>query len=353
LRGGVDPGFGQAVTWNVDLLAGYPSIFLGPRGHTGPDGFWSLTCPKIWSEIRNGHYDAVWLYGYNYAANLIAFAAAKTKGLPVLMRCETHSGLRRSALRRRLRDGVLKIAYRFVDAFLAIGTANRNYYRSLGIDDSRIFDVPYVVDNARFVADAERAAPKRAATRQKYGLPTDAIVVLYVSKFIRRKHPDTVVRVVSTLYASRRSVVLFMVGSGEMEQELRDLAAPLPGGIVVFAGFVNQRELPEVYAASDIFVLPSENEPWGLVVNEVMCAAIPVVVSEELGCARDLVRHGINGYLIRAGDPASLSSALENLIADENKRREMGAAGRSIIKNWGFEECRQGITAALASVVRS
>ena len=178
-----------------------------------------------------------------------------------------------------MRDAALSVCYRFVDAFLAIGSANHAYYRALGVPDSRIFDAPYAVDNDRFVSGATLTTDQRAELRRHYGLPIDQPVVLYASKLIRRKHPDTVVRAMSALWAAGHASTLFMVGSGEMEQELRDLAATCRPGTVVFGGFVNQRELPQVYAASDIFVLAAEDEPWGLVVNEVMCAALPVVVS--------------------------------------------------------------------------
>ena len=120
----------------------------------------------------------------------------------------------------------------------------------------------------------------------------------------------------------------------------------------MFGGFVNQRELPQVYAASDIFVLAAENEPWGLVVNEVMCAALPVVVSHELGCAADLVKDGVNGYLVPAGDAHALARALERLLVDEPTRKQMGAASRSLIGRWSYEQCRSGVTRALQSVVR-
>ena len=97
LRGGMDPGFGQAVKWDVDLLDGYRSVFLGEHARQRvPGGFWSLVCPEVWSEVRSGRYDAVWLHGYAYAADLIALVAARTRGLPVFYRSETHLGLTRS-----------------------------------------------------------------------------------------------------------------------------------------------------------------------------------------------------------------------------------------------------------------
>lgn len=353
LRGANDPGFKRAVTWDVDLLTGYRSVFLGEKAkRRSPAGFWSLICPQVWAEIRSGHYDVILLHGYNYAVIALALLAAKTKGLPVLMRSETHLALKRRGWKRWIRDAALSIAYRFVDGFLAIGTANRTYYRSLGVTDGKIFDVPYTVDNDRFITATTIAPEHRAEVKKKYGLPADGPVVLYASKFMRRKHPDDVIRAMATLRATRLKATLLMVGTGEMEQDLRDLAISLGMDNVIFSGFINQVELPQIYAVSDIFVLPSENEPWGLIVNEVMCAGIPVVVSDEVGCVPDLVKDGVNGYRIKAGDIGSLAMALERLLTDESLRRRMGAAGLSIISGWSYEQCRQGITAALRQCVQ-
>jgi glycosyltransferase involved in cell wall biosynthesis len=168
---------------------------------------------------------------------------------------------------------------------------------------------------------------------------------------MRRKHPDDVIRAMSRLRDNGHAATLFMVGTGQMEHELRHLANSLALENVVFGGFINQAELPKVYAAADIFVLPSENETWGLVVNEVMCAGIPVVVSDEVGCVPDLVKDGVNGYHMKAGDISSLTTALERLLADASLRQRMGAASLSIIRGWSYEQCRQGIALALCRCV--
>ena len=213
--------------------------------------------------------------------------------------------------------------------------------------------MPYTVDNERFIAAAALSPEQRAEIRKKYGLPVDRLVVLYASKFMRRKHPDDVIRAMARLRDKGHAATLFMVGAGEMEHELRDLATSLAVDNVVFGGFINQADLPKVFAASDIFVLPSENEPWGLIVNEVMCAGLPVVVSREVGCVPDLVKDGVNGYHIKPGDIGSLAAALEKLLADDSLRQRMGAASLSIVGGWSYEQCRHGITAALRQCVQS
>lgn len=352
LRGNVDPGFKQVLKWDVDLLCGYRSVFLGKRASQRVlRGFWSLIVPETWSEIRSGRYDVVWLHGYNYAAYLVAFLAAKSKGLPVFMRGETHLGLSRSGWKQRMHNFLLSRAFRFVDALLAIGTANRQYYRTLGVPDGKIFDVPYTVDNDRFIAAASLNSNERDAVRIRFGLPLDKPVVLYASKFMRRKHPGDLIRAAALLRDRGYDFSVFMVGSGEMDAELRTLVQNLGLTNVVWGGFINQTELPRVYAASDVFVLPAENEPWGLIVNEVMCAAIPVVVSDKVGCVPDLVKDGINGYHMKAGNPQSLADALERVLADPGRRADMGRQSLAMICNWSYEQCRVGLLEALTLVI--
>src|SRR5262249_55633414 len=119
---------------------------------------------------------------------------------------------------------------------------------------------------------------------------------------------------------------------------------------VVFAGFVNQSELVDHYFASDIFVLPSEEEPWGLAVNEAMCAGLPIIVSREVGCVPDLVQDGLNGYTPAAGDVEGLAHALCLLIESKELRSRQGHANLERIKQWSFRECLDGLRSALAGL---
>jgi glycosyltransferase involved in cell wall biosynthesis len=347
LRGGRDPGFGRAVTWDVDLLSGYRPVFLGDAARRRtPGGFWSLVCPELWPELRSGRYDGVLVHGYGFAAYVLAALVAKLSGLKLFYRSETHLGLRRSGWKRWLRDAVLRLAFRAVDGFFAIGSLNRAYYLSLGVAPERIFDVPYTVDNARFIAAAALDPAARAAARRERGLPEQGVVVIYASKLMRRKHPEAVIGAAALLRERGVPVTVYLVGSGEMEAELRAQAAPL-GASVVFGGFVNQSELPRAFGCADLFVLPSEDEPWGLIVNEAMCAGLPVVVSAEVGCSADLVEDGATGFRVPAGDARALADTFQRIAEDPALRQRLGAGALARIRAWDYERCAAGIERAV------
>jgi glycosyltransferase involved in cell wall biosynthesis len=351
LKGAMDKDFGVDIRWDVDLTSGYTHHFVGgAEGHRTPGDFWSVYSPKVWKHIDKSRYDALWVHGHGYAGFLIAMLAARLKGIPILMRGETHLGLPMPKWRKVLRTLMMKPFYSQCARLLAISTRNRAFYRSLGVPESKIFMVPYAVDNDRFVDAADDARSERLAIRAQFGIEPDVPLILYASKFQRRKRPDDLIAAVGKLAALGANAHLLMIGSGEMDAELRAQVAALGLSNVTFGGFANQNALPGIYAASDVFVLPSEIEPFGLIVNEVMCAGLPVVATDALGCAPDLVKHGETGLLYSAGDVDALADALKALVCDPERRRKMGQAGKVLISQWSFRQVYEGLMAATAGI---
>lgn len=352
VRGATDRAFGRVVRWDVDMLNGYDARFVAGASQRGePGGFFSVFAPGIWGEVRRGQFDALIVHGHTPAAHVLAIAAAKSVRTPVFMRGETHLGLVRGGVKAVLRRPLMGGLYRSIAGVLAIGTANAAFYRAMGVAEPRIFSMPYTIDNARFIAGAKLDADARREVRRELGVDDIRPIILYVAKFQRRKRPDDLIRAARRLEERGHAFQVVMVGSGEMDAELRALATGLGLESIHFAGFVNQSRLPQVYSASDVFVLPSSDEPWGLAINEAMCAGLPIVASREVGCGPDLVREGVNGASIRAGDIVGLASALAPLLQSDELRACMGQASREIVSRWSYEECRQGLLAALDQTV--
>jgi glycosyltransferase involved in cell wall biosynthesis len=105
--------------------------------------------------------------------------------------------------------------------------------------------------------------------------------------------------------------------------------------------------LPRYLASCDVFVLPSEEEPWGLIVNEAMNAGLPVIVGKDAGCVRDLVRNGDNGFAVEPGNVRELQDRLTEVV-DEPTQRHMAERSRAIVHEWGYTQCAQGWRQALS-----
>jgi glycosyltransferase involved in cell wall biosynthesis len=224
------------------------------------------------------------------------------------------------------------------------------FYQAIGIPADRIFMMPYAVDNRRFTAASRLSVSERREIRASLGVGDGRPIILYSAKLQPRKRPDDLLRAAAMLNKECVPFQLAMIGSGEMELGLHAAARQLCLTNVSFAGFINQSVLPRYYGACDVFVLPSTDEPWGLAINEAMCAGLPIVASSEIGCAPDLLRAGSNGFLFPGGNIAALAEALRSLIADGGLRERMGQVSRDIIAQWSYAECEAGLAAALASV---
>jgi glycosyltransferase involved in cell wall biosynthesis len=144
---------------------------------------------------------------------------------------------------------------------------------------------------------------------------------------------------------------LLIVGAGELQAELEKKAAGAVAGAVRFLGFQNQSELPRFYDLCDVFVLASVDEPWGLAVNEAMAAGRAIIASDQVGCQRELVLPGVNGFVVKAGDVNGLAASLEAMFADPSLARQMGMESQRIISNYTFSHNVAGLREALAALV--
>lgn len=341
-----DPGFGREVAWDVPLLDGFRHRFL-PSAHRTDLRAAILKRPNL-DIVREAtsprRYDALWVNGYSHSTTWLAVAAARGRGLPVLIRDEQTLLHSRPAHKRVLKSLALGLLYRHTWG-LSIGVENSRYLEHYGMPSSRITRTPYAVDNEYFSTEAELLAPQRAQLRCDFGIEDDAPVILFSGKLIEKKQPA---RLLDAFERLSSPAWLLFAGDGP----LRGALAQQAGSRVRFAGFLNQSELPRAYAVADLFVLPSMlHETWGLVVNEALNFGLPVVVTDKVGSAADLVRDGENGFVVPWEDTNALTDALQTLVADAGLRERFGARGRKIVAEYSIAAAADGIVhAALAAV---
>lgn len=341
----VDPGFEQAVTWDIPLLDGYayelvPNVSCDPGTHH----VLGLQNPELTARVRKFDPAAVLMMTYNYASThrfLWTWRAS-----PLLFRGDSHDLVPRVGLKELVRSAGLSLMMRRFSGFLSVGQANRLYFLHHGVPESRLFFAPHAVDNARFTADREATLLAAAAFRRELGIPEGEAVILSASKFEPKKRLKDLIR--AFLTADLPGAGLLLVGSGPGEGELRALAANHPR--IRFAPFQNQRQMPRTYAAGDLFVLASQgpNETWGLSVNEAMCLARPILVSDHVGCANDLVQSGKNGLVFPNGQVPALASCLEHALKDRALLRTWGERSLAIVSRYSYVQTTEGLRQALA-----
>jgi glycosyltransferase involved in cell wall biosynthesis len=359
----MDAGFGTAFRWDVPLLDAYEHVFL-PNTSTKPNvsQFRGVRVTDAESVLAQGHHDALLLLGWQTMAHVQMLRAAWRLELPVILRGESTLGreparARQRALRRAVwlpvRRRLYGAAFDKVDAFLVIGSRNRDYYRSFGVPDEKCFWAPYGVDNDWFALPRDRRTAARDRVRARLGVADDAILFASSAKLIEKKRPLDLVDAVGGLRRHGINAHALFIGDGEERGRVEAQAAQQ--GIapsVSISGFVNQRELPDWYAAADALVLPSDSrETWGLVVNEAMAAGLPVVVSDAAGCSVDLVRSGENGFTYPCGDVDALTDRLSSIARlGPEGRSALGDRSREIVKGFAIEVAARATEDAVEAI---
>jgi glycosyltransferase involved in cell wall biosynthesis len=322
----VDPDFATSVKWDVPLLQGYSWTEVSNKG-SGQDCFWGLNNPGLSQLISEGKFEAVLCFvGYLRASFWIARRAAKASGAAFLFGTDAHS--------LAPRDGkVWKVAFKkafwpflFRQAHQVIvpSTGTFEMIRSLGIPAAKITLTPYTVDNDWW--KAQSALANREATRVSLGVASGKAVILFCAKLQPWKRPMDLLQAFAE--AGLEGSVLVFAGEGPQRAQLEVEA--VKRGIqhrVKFLGFVNQSQLPALYSAADALVLPSVYEPFAVVVNEAMCCACPVIVSDQVGAARDLVAPVNPQFIFPAGDVPALANVLRLAFSDREQLREAGRRG--------------------------
>lgn len=344
-----DMGFGRPVAWDNDLLGGYRSVFLRAADRTPGLGeyFWSVRNWDIVSALLRGRYDAVWLGGYNSITYLLAAVTQRARGGAVLFRedqtlLDTRS--RANMIAKRL---ILRPLFAQGQA-LYTSTENRRWFRHFGVANHRLFPAVHSVDNDELQAAASDLRGHKQELRRRFGIADGSgPVIVTVCRLVPKKQPTFLLEAFRRV-RQRRRCVLLVVGSGPMEAELRHEISRHQVPDVILAGFLNRSEIAEAYAVGDVFALLSrERETFGLVVSEAMNFGMPVIVSDKVGCATDLVASGDTGFVVSSCDPAGAAVAIERLVVNSSMRATMGAAARARIDQWSIERTAKGIVDAV------
>jgi glycosyltransferase involved in cell wall biosynthesis len=343
----IDPDFQTNVKWDVPLLDGYPWTGIPNKG-SGEESFWGLNNPGLKKLIREGKFDAVLCFvGYVRASFWIAHRAAKASGTAFLFGTDAHSLAPRDAKKWKIWFKKLFWPYLFrqADQVIVPSTGTFEMVRGLGIPAERITLTPYTVDNDWWKRESSRV--DRAAVRAQLGVMPDQPVILFCAKLQPWKRPMDLLRAFAK--ANLENSLLVFAGEGPQRSELGAEASKL--GIqqrVKFLGFLNQSHLPAIYSAADVMVLPSSYEPFAVVVNEAMCCGCPVIVSDQVGAALDLVAPVRPDFVFPVGNISALAQALRAAFADRAELQETGRRGFLYVET----HSPQRIIAATVDAVR-
>lgn len=331
-----NPELRSVIEWDVPVTAGYPHRFFENLSSADRKGFWSRNNPRMIPYVMASKASHVLIHGYDTLTSWYVYFAALLSGKKIIWRGEAfeQKGGGR-LLPRTVKNLVLPLYFRACAKVLYSCIGNRDYLaKFLGRRADKMVSFPCSVDNAFF--DSLRVTDPTAlsALRAEYGLPDDHMVVVTCCRLTKRKRVDLILRAIAGMNSKKTS--LLVAGDGPEREALETLAREL-GVQLVVAGFVGQKVVARLLSIADVFALMSSYDASPKALNEAMNFPVPMLVSDGIGTARDLVHDGVNGYILADVTPGALTAHLNTFAEQPQVRRAMGGKNAEILKGYSFE----------------
>lgn len=317
---------------NVEILNGYQ---FRPKRQVNPISIkWN---PSVWKSLNTFRPDVVVLSGYFHPTMYLAALWCRLRAVPYGITCET-------SCRNTTSRGAKWLIKRLVAGWivrnmafgLPVGREAANYLRLMGARRSPLFSFPNTPDTSLVIRQATQAKipDNEERIRNEFGIPAASKIVLYVGRLIEAKRPIDLALAFRDIAARSQDAVLVFVGDGPLLPEIRRLANGQER--IICAGWISDPlKVAALMAIASVFVLPSQHETWGAVINEAMAAGLPVVASNAVGAAIEMIQSGLNGIIYDVGDKDMLARAVTEMLCNPSRGEAIGCAARQTAVQYG------------------
>jgi glycosyltransferase involved in cell wall biosynthesis/peptidoglycan/xylan/chitin deacetylase (PgdA/CDA1 family) len=321
-----------------DLMEGYKYKFL--RNYSFSPSFmnwpFGLVNFGIFSELKKEKFDAVVLQSWTNFTWWLAFLTSLIFRIPILFMTDSNilSEPHKSFWKLRIKKILLgSFLFKNSAGFLTSGKANEDFYKYYGVPNDKMNRIPFSWGYEDILSKAEKLESQRDNIRKKFGINKNDFVILYIGRLSKEKMPLIILDAFKRINCENKK--LFIVGDGPMRAEFERYSEKLGINNITMMGFQPHEKIFDFFVSADLLVLPSLHETWGIVVNEAMCFGLPVVVSDRVGAAVDLVRDGYNGYVFPVGNVEKFSEAIERIInLPKQERKILSRRSCEIINKW-------------------
>jgi glycosyltransferase involved in cell wall biosynthesis len=301
----------------------------------------------VFEALGDSDPEVVVISGWSTFASQAAVAWCGRRHVPYILLVESNERDARAGWRRAVKGAVVPRTARNAAEVFVVGALARESMLARGVEPDRISVFADTIDPAWFGSEADRLRPRRDELRAEAGLAPEDVAVLCVARLSPEKGQDTLIAAAALL--ADPQVAVLLAGAGPERERLEALAAELGTRLVVLPELPWER-IAERYAIADVFALLSRHEPWGVAVNEAAACGLPLVLSDRVGAAFDLLVDGRNGALVAADDAHATADALQKLVDDPEWRHAAGTASREVMRQWGYEPSIENLVAAARRV---
>lgn len=307
--------------WFEEGDHGFRAVRLTPRLQVGR----RYLCFDVLPWLKK-KFDAVVVCGYSSPTAVLAMAWLRLHRVPFYM--EVDGGLIRQD--SKLKHFVKKSLVCMANQWLSTGVHTTNYLVHYGAKEENVTHYPFSSLYERDILEAPVTREEKKELRRELEIPEENMV-LVIGQFIHRKGFDVLMRAARDLDSG---IGIYFVG-GEATEEYLGLREELGLHNVHFLGFQKKERLAQFYKAADLFVLPTREDIWGLVINEALAYGLPTITTDRCVAGLELIEDGVNGYVVPVENPDALAEKIQAVLSADLEK--MGRAALEKVRPYTLE----------------
>lgn len=292
--------------------------------------------------IRKYRQDYIIIGNPSTPTGVLSILYCKLHKIPYILQSEGGFAGTGKGLKEKFKKFLMKDAKLYLT-----GMKKNDYFMTYGATAEKLKNYPF---SSFYKKDILSALPTRAEkndAKKRIKVDPDKKMILFVGRFVKGKGVDTLIKACEDI----EGITLCLVG-GEPTVEYLDLLKQT--GLqqkTQIVDFIGKEKLKQYYLATDVFVLPTHTDTWGLVINEAMSFGLPIITTKMCVAGLELIKNGENGYLIDVGDYKKLHDFIEIIVSDDDLRTKMGDENLKIINNYSYENMAKVIFNSITETV--
>lgn len=319
LRGAKD----RNVLWKSEENHKFKSIFMKPY----LIGTESAYCPEVFRLLKEHRDSIIVVGGYSTPTGMAAILYLKANKIPFYLNCDGGFIGTDNLLKKKVKKFFISSA----SYYLSSGEGSDKYLIHYGAKPDKISHYSFSSFKETDIAISVKTKEEKVKIREILGINENKMII-FVGSFIHRKGLDILIKACENI----EDTAVVLVGGSDISEYEKNISEKLKEHLYV-VGFKNKEEVKKYYQAADLMLFPTREDIWGLVVNEAMACALPIITTDRCLAGLSLVKNGENGYIVPVEDVKATKDAIEKVFVGNNVF-EFGKKSLDKIRNYTIEQ---------------
>lgn len=314
-------------SWKKYLFTNFKGVFLKGKSVSVDSAF----CPGIIKFVKDKSYKEIICTNFTTPTGMLAVQYMKTHKIPYYLECDGGFPKNGKGFKERIKKHFISGA----KGYFSTGKYCDDYYLAYGAERSKLIRYPFTSMYADEISEKTSTNTNRNDLREKNNIK-EKYIVTSVGRFSYAQGYGKGYDILLKLAEKMETIGFYIIGDEPTEEFIHWKSSKNLYN-VHFLGYKSKKELSEYYKATDVFVLMTRGDVWGLVINEAMSYGLPVITSDKCGAGQELIKNGENGFIVPVDNISELEDRLNELLSDSNKCKAFGDKSLDIVKNYTIE----------------